>query len=121
MSEGLVAADEQGPVRHLEPGAEKIVGMGADNVSSQQLVGALRSIPGRQGDPFPADQNPLLRAIRGEVSTAQMFVRNPGLDEAYGSRPAGPLKDRRPGSGGGSGFPRVTQKRWMNRKSAAFK
>ncbi len=31
--------------------------------------------------PFPPEQNPLLRAIHGEVCTVEMFVRNPELDE----------------------------------------
>jgi hypothetical protein len=31
--------------------------------------------------PFPADQLPLARAIRGESSSAEMFVRNPKLEQ----------------------------------------
>ena len=31
--------------------------------------------------PFPSDQLPLVRALRGEVSTAEMYVRNPELAE----------------------------------------
>ena len=108
MAEGLVATDEQGNFIIWNPAAERIVGW------------ALPACPASSG-PSTTDSSlttwsPLsrqtrtlcLRAIRGEISSAQMFVRNPELAEgAWIEANAGPLKDQN-GSGvrRGSGLPR---------------
>ncbi len=45
--------------------------------------------------PFPPEQNPLLRAIDGEVCSAEMFLRNPELTEGvWIDSSASPLKNK---------------------------
>jgi signal transduction histidine kinase len=45
--------------------------------------------------PFPSDQNPLTRAIRGETSAAEMFVHNPARGEGvWIEASASPLKNK---------------------------
>ena len=45
--------------------------------------------------PLPNEQNPLSRAIRGEVSTVEMFLRNPELEEGrWIEISGGPLKGK---------------------------
>jgi light-regulated signal transduction histidine kinase (bacteriophytochrome) len=63
--------------------------------------------------PFPADQLPLVRAIRGETNTAQMFVRNPELDKGvWLEASGGPLKDKNGAVRGGVvAFRNITQRK----------
>ncbi len=94
MGEGLVAADEQGKFLIWNPAAERILGLGAANLSSQQWSQHYGLFLADMVTPFPSDQLPLVRAIRGEASTAQMFVRNPELGQGiWIEASAGPLKD----------------------------
>jgi PAS domain S-box-containing protein len=95
MAEGLIAADEQGEFVIWNPAATKILGMSAANLSSQQWPEHYGLFLADMVTPFPSDQLPLARAIRGETSTAQMFVRNPELAEgAWIEANGGPLKDQ---------------------------
>ena len=95
MAEGLVAADEQGKFIIWNPAAEKILGLGAANLSSQQWSEHYGLFLDDMVTPFPADQLPLVRAIRGEASAAEMFVRNPELAEGvWIEASAGPLKEQ---------------------------
>lgn len=82
IGEGLVAANEHGEFVLWNAAAEKIVGMGAANVPSEEWTAHYGLFLPDTETPFPIDQNPLARAIRGEASTSEMFVRNPGLKEA---------------------------------------
>jgi PAS domain S-box-containing protein len=81
MAEGLVAADEQGKFVIWNPAAEKILGLGSANLPSKDWTEHYGLFLADCTTPFPADQLPLVRAIRGEASTAEMFVRNPALVE----------------------------------------
>ncbi|MGA7167692.1 MAG: PAS domain-containing protein, partial [Candidatus Sulfotelmatobacter sp.] len=48
-----------------------------------------------QATTFPADQLPLVRALRGESCTTEMFVRNSKLDQGVWIEVSGgPLKDK---------------------------
>jgi len=112
MAEGLVAADEQGKFILWNPAAERI------------LVVAAKPPPEKWTEhyglyttdtvtPFPADQIPLVRAIRKETSVTEMFVRNP--KRAAGTFievSAGPLV-RKDGvvCGGVAAFRDITQRR----------
>ncbi len=113
MAEGLVAIDEQGKFIIWNPAAEKIVGLGAANVQSQEWSQHYGLFLDDKVTPFPSDQNPLLRAIRGETCTAQMFVRNPELVQgAWIEANASPLKDKHGiVRGGVVAFRDITQKR----------
>ena len=95
MSEGLVVADENGKFIIWNPAAEKIVGLGAANVPINQWTSHYGLFLPDTVTPFPAEQNPLLRAVRGEVCSAEMFLRNPELSGGvWIEASAGPLKDK---------------------------
>ncbi|MGH9503549.1 MAG: PAS domain S-box protein [Terriglobales bacterium] len=118
MAEGLVAADEQGKFIIWNPAAEKIVGAGATNLSSEHWSERYGLFLEDTRTPFPHDQNPLVRAIRGETSSAQIFVRNPGLAEgAWIEANGGPLRDKHGAVHGGVvAFRDITQKRTAERE-----
>jgi PAS domain S-box-containing protein len=113
IEEGLVAADEQGKFIIWNPAAAKILGLGATNLPSQEWTAHYGLYLEDTVTPFPPDQIPLVRAIRGEISTTQMYVRNPELEkgawiEVYG----GPLRDKNGAMRGGVVALRdVTQRR----------
>jgi len=95
IAEGLVAADEQGKFILWNPAAQKILGLGSTNLPSQEWTGHYGLYLADTVTPFPTEQIPLVRAIHGEASTTEMFVRNPEVAggiwiEASGS----PLKDK---------------------------
>lgn len=95
MVEGLVTADEHGKFIVWNPAAQKIVGLSGTNVPPEEWRAHYDIYLPDTVTLFPTDQNPLQRAIRGEASTAEMFIRNPKLDhgiwiEANGS----PLRDK---------------------------
>ncbi len=118
MAEGLVAVDEQGKFIIWNPAAQKILGLGAANLDSQKWSEHYGLFLDDTVTPFPAEQLPLARAIRGETCTAQMFVRNPELDEgAWIEVNGGPLKDKDGGVRGGVvAFRDITQKRNSERE-----
>ena len=95
MSEGLVVADENGKFIIWNPAAEKIVGLGAADVPSDQWTSHYGVFLPDTVTPFPVEQNPLLRAIHGEVCSAEMFLRNAQLDEGvWIESSASPLKNK---------------------------
>ncbi len=95
MSEGLVATDTQGKFILWNPAAERIVGMGPAEMSPEQWTTHDGVYLPDAVTPFPPEQNPSLRAIHGEASAAEMFLKNRTLGggiwiEINGS----PLKDK---------------------------
>ncbi len=95
MVEGLVAADENGKFILWNPAAEKIVGLSAANVPPEEWSAHYSTYLPDMVTLFPPEQNPLLRAIRGEVSTALMFLRNPAFNRAAWIESNGaPLRDK---------------------------
>jgi len=113
MAEGLVAADEQGKFIIWNPAAVRILGLEALNLPSQQWTAHYGLYLEDMVTPFPADQLPLARAIQGETCTAQMFVRNPKLEQGtWIEVGGGPLKDKSGAVRGGVvAFRDVTQRR----------
>jgi len=79
MSEGLVSTDEQGKFVIWNPAAERIVGLGPANVSSDEWSAHYGLFLPDTVTPFPVEQNPLRRALLGEVSSAEMYLRNTEL------------------------------------------
>jgi len=77
IADGVVVADDQGRFVIWNPAADRIIGLGPmdkPTAAWPQVYGLYR--PDRV-TPFPADQVPLARAIRGEtVTDVEMFVRN---------------------------------------------
>jgi PAS domain S-box-containing protein len=95
MAEGLVAADEQGKFVLWNPAAEKILGMGAAELAVQEWSEHYGLFRSDKVTPFPTDQLPLARAIHGEVTTTEMFVRNRELAEgAWIEASGGPRKNK---------------------------
>jgi PAS domain S-box-containing protein len=94
MTEGLAAVDEQGKFVIWNTAAEKILGMGASDLPNPEWAGHYGLFLPDTVTPFPTEQLPVLRAIRGEVSTTEMFVRNHRLPQgAWIEVSAGPRKD----------------------------
>jgi len=113
MTEGLAAVDERGNFVLWNTAAEKILGMGATDLPSQEWAEHYGLFLNDTVTTFPPDQIPLVRAVRGEVSTTEMFVRNSQLAEgAWIEVSAGPLKDRQGAVRGGvAAFRDITQSR----------
>jgi PAS domain S-box-containing protein len=95
ISEGLVAADETGKFLLWNPAATRIVGMGAENVPPGEWNRHYGVFLPDTVTPFPPEQNPLLRAIRGEVCVAEMYLHNQELESGvWVETSASPLKNR---------------------------
>jgi PAS domain S-box-containing protein len=118
MTEGLVAADAQGKFVLWNPAAERIIGMGAANVPHAEWSNHYGVYMSDTVTPFPADENPLTRAIHGEASTAVMFVRNPKVAEGAWIEASGsPLRDRNGvACGGVAAFRDITQRKLDEQK-----
>ena len=78
ISDGVVAADESGRFTIFNPSAERIVGVGMIASSGpDDWPGAYGLFLSDRTTPFPPDQFPLARALRGESSDGiELFVRN---------------------------------------------
>jgi PAS domain S-box-containing protein len=113
MSEGLVVTDQNGKFIIWNPAAEKIVGMGASDVPSQEWSAHYGLFLPDTVTPLPPEQNPLLRALYGEVCSVEMFLRNPELKEGvWIETSAGPLRDKRGILRGGvAAFRDITQRK----------
>jgi|CZKH01.1.fsa_nt_gi PAS domain S-box-containing protein len=113
ISEGLVAADETGKFILWNPAAAKILGLGATYLPSQEWRAHYGLFLEDTVTPFPADQLPLVRAVRGETSTTRMFVRDPELDHGVWIEvTGGPLRDKNEVVRGGvAAFRDITQRR----------
>jgi PAS domain S-box-containing protein len=95
MSEGLVVADVEGKFILWNPAADKLLGLGAANIGTQESNQHYGLYLPDNLTPFPADKLPLARAIQGEASRAVMFVRNPARAEGiFVEAYASPLKDK---------------------------
>jgi PAS domain S-box-containing protein len=109
MAEGLVAADEEGKFILWNPAARKILGLGAANLPATDWSRHYGLYRDDMVTPFPADQLPLARAIRGEQSSTEMFVFNSELGAGTWIEVNGtPLKNSR---GGVVAFRDITQRR----------
>jgi PAS domain S-box-containing protein len=113
ISEGLVAADGTGKFILWNPAATRIVGLGADNVPPEQWSDHYGTFLPDTITPFPSEQNPLLRAVRGEASTAEMYIRNAELETGVWIEASGnPLRGKDGVARGGVvAFRDVTQRR----------
>jgi signal transduction histidine kinase len=76
ISDGLVAANEQGKFLLFNPAAEKLIGLGAD-LPPSQWAAHYGVFYADKVTPIPAGQTPLERAIQGEVVHSEIFSRNP--------------------------------------------
>jgi PAS domain S-box-containing protein len=113
IDEGLVAADKNGKFIVWNSAATRIVGMGAENVPPGEWNAHYGVYLPDTTTPLPDEQNPLSRAIQGEVCTAEIFVRNREIGEGVWLGISGaPLKGSDGSSRGGVvAFRDITQKR----------
>jgi len=113
IEEGLVAADENGKFILWNPAATRIVGMGAESVPPGEWNAHYGVYLPDGVTPLPAEQNPLARALHGDVSTAEIVLRNPELEEGVWLEiSGGPLKGRDGATRGGVvAFRDITQRK----------
>ncbi|MGA9305329.1 MAG: PAS domain S-box protein [Candidatus Sulfotelmatobacter sp.] len=118
MAEGLVAADDQGKFIIWNPAARKILGLGAANLPNPEWSRHYGLFLEDMVTPFPSDQLPLVRAIRGESSSVEIFVRNPELEQGtWIEAGGGPLKDKNGTVRGGVvAFRDITQRKTDERE-----
>ena len=95
MAEGLVAADEQGKFLIWNRAAEKIVGHGPADLPTEEWSERYGNYLPDGVTLLPTEQLPLVRAIHGETSTTEIFLRNPKVAEGTWIEARGaPLKDQ---------------------------
>jgi PAS domain S-box-containing protein len=95
MGEGLIAVDNQGKFLLWNAAAEKMLGRGEANLATKEWSEHFGLYLLDTVTPFPSDQLPVVRALNGEVSTSEMFVRNSALPEgAWIEVTGGPRNDR---------------------------
>ena len=95
MVEGLAAADEEGKFILWNPAAEKILGLGAAKLPPEEWSAHYGTYSSDMVTAIAPGQTPLERAIRGEVCSAEMFVRKPGPGrEVWIECNGSPLKDK---------------------------
>jgi PAS domain S-box-containing protein len=95
MVEGLVAADTQGKFILWNPAAEKIVGLGAADLSPGEWGAHYGTYLPDMVTPFPTEQTSMHLAIQGVASSAELFIRHPGLSQGVWIESNGaPLRDK---------------------------
>jgi PAS domain S-box-containing protein len=121
ISEGLVAADETGKFLLWNPAATRIVGMGAENVPPGEWNSHYGVYLPDTVTPFPPEQNPLLRAIRGEACVAEMYLHNQEHDSGvWIEASANPLESKDGVARGGViAFRNITERKKADQRLAA--
>jgi len=77
MGDGVIVADEQGNFLVFNPAAERMFGRGATQTASSEWSHQYGLYLPDRVTPFPPDQLPLTRSIRGEgVNNVEIFVRH---------------------------------------------
>lgn len=77
MADGVIMADERERFLEFNPAAEKMFGLGATETTSMDWSERYGLFLPDTVTPFPADQLPLTRAVRGEsINHVEMFVRH---------------------------------------------
>ena len=96
ITQGVIAADLQGRFILFNSSAQRMLGLGPRDVPSDQWSGTYGIFLDDTVTPFPADQVPLVRAIRGEtVRDCPVYIRNPEVPEGIWINVNGtPLRDR---------------------------
>ena len=92
VSDGLVVTDKDGNFLFVNPTAESIVGMGATDLPPDQWSETYGTFYPDGETPFPSDQLPLARAMRGEtLDDVELLIRNPerpkGVNISVNARP----------------------------------
>ena len=122
MGDGVLVADDGGKIMLLNPAAEQLVGRGAAGKQESEWVERYGIyVPGTD-TPYPIDQLPLARAMRGESADGiELYVRNQHTpDGMFISVNVRPLKDDSGQiKGGVAMFRDITRKRAAEGDAAA--
>jgi PAS domain S-box-containing protein len=96
IGEGVVVADMEGKFLIWNPAAERLVGRGPTTEPMEKWSDHYRVFLPDQVTPYPADQLPLARAIRGESVTGdEQFLRRPDIPNGIWLSVSGrPLVDK---------------------------
>ena len=82
ISDGVIAADASGIFTIFNPSAERILGIGPTDTAPDKWSDNYGFFFPDRVTPFPADELPLARALKGEASDeVEMFVRNPEVSD----------------------------------------
>jgi sigma-B regulation protein RsbU (phosphoserine phosphatase) len=102
LTEGVVVADAAGRFVLFNDGAERLLGMEPRDVSMSEWSSTYGCFYPDGVTPFPSGELPLARAIRGEVSNADVFIRNQNVPQGVWINISGtPLRDERGAPDGG--------------------
>src|SRR6202142_3871855 len=94
MGEGLVAADQDGHFLIWNDAAKKLMGREAEDLPTQEWAPHYKVFLPDGVTPYPAGQLPLVRALRGESVTVELFVQPPNNQLGkFMEVAARPLKD----------------------------
>ncbi|RKU13312.1 hypothetical protein C6502_02795 [Candidatus Poribacteria bacterium] len=95
MGDGVIAADTSGTFTIYNPSAKRILGIGPIDTTPDRWSEDYGFFFTDRITPFPADELPLARALKGEASDeVEMFVRNPEVpDGVFISVSGRPLQD----------------------------
>jgi PAS domain S-box-containing protein len=113
MIEGLVAADQHGNFILWNEAAERIVGRGATKLPPQEWSAHYGIYMADMVTPVAPGEGPLERALRGEVSSTEVILRNPELDrQVWLEINSSPLRSKDGALRGGvSAFRDITQRK----------
>jgi len=81
MGEGLIAIDKQGRFLLWNAAAEKMLGKAEASLATEEWPERFGLYLPDTVTPFPVAQLPVVRALNGEASASEMFVRNRALPE----------------------------------------
>jgi len=102
MGEGVVVAGPDGSLRMLNRAAEAMLGVGVLDVAPAAWPQRYHLFLPDGQTPFPADELPVVRAIRGEhVDNVEICVRAPGQPARWVSSTARPLRGEGEATQGG--------------------
>jgi sigma-B regulation protein RsbU (phosphoserine phosphatase) len=94
LTEGVVVADAAGHFVLFNDTAETVLGMKPRDVAMSEWSSTYGCFYPDGVTPFPSDELPLSRALRGEVSTADVFIRNEHVPQGVWINISGtPLRD----------------------------
>jgi PAS domain S-box-containing protein len=95
LSEGVIVVDNQGRLVHFNPAAQRIHGQGKTESGSQHWSAVYGLYLPDTVTPFPSEQLPLVRALRGDrVVNAAIYQRLPSdLEGRWLSVTSGPMID----------------------------
>ncbi len=102
LSEGFIVADRSGRFVLFNSAAERLLGMGRLDVGVASWSETYGCFYPDGRTPFPSDWLPLARALHGETSTADVFIRNQHVPDGVWIHIKGaPLLDERGRPDGG--------------------